>query len=158
MDWPEDLARELPAPRTDEPPELRRRIIAELRDHLHTDWQRELLRTGDAERARRNVLIRFGDPARLARKLWFDAMREKIMMQRGMLVALLAMVLVSAGSLGLTWFVVAQAGQVNQALLEQNRAVNQSLLARLEALGRAPAETAAKSTEWSPLKFRVTWD
>ena len=146
MEWPEDLASELPANRGDEPAELRRRIIAELRDHLDSALQRELLRTGDAAQARQNVLFRFGDPARLARKLWFDAMWEKIMMQRGMLVAIMAMVVVSAGSMGLTWFMVVQAGQVNKAIL-----------AKLEALGN-PKEAHGKSTDWNPLKFRVTGD
>lgn len=158
MEWPEDLAGALPAPRRDEPPDLRRRIVAEVRDHLDTAFQRELLRTPDASQARRNVLAQFGDPLRLARKLYFDAMWEKIMMQRGMLVALVAMVLVSLGSMGLTWFMVAQASQVNQAILEQSRALNESILARLESLGEKPAEAGGKSAEWVPLKFRVTWD
>lgn len=158
MEWPEDLAGALPAPRGDEPADLRRRIVAEVRDHLDTAFQRELLRTEDTAQARKNVLTQFGDPVRLARKLWFDAMWEKIMMQRGMLVALAAMVLVSLGSMGLTWFMVVQAGRVNQAILEQSRAVNETILAKLEALGRAPRESAGQSTDWNPLKFRATWD
>src|SRR5579872_6354763 len=125
MEWLDDLTAALPAPREDEPPDLRRRIIAELRDHLHAALQRELLLTGNAEQAHQNVLARFGDPARLARKLWFDAMWEKIMTQRWMLAALVVMVLISVGSMGLTWFLVVQAGQVNQALLEQSRMANE---------------------------------
>lgn len=158
MEWPEDLAGALPAPRSDEPPDLRRRILAEVRDHLDTAFQRELLRTPDAPQARRNVLAQFGDPLRLARKLWFDAMWEKIMLQRGMLVALVAMVLVSLGSMGLTWFMVVQAGQVNQAILEQSRAMNETMLARLESLGEKPGQAGAESADWNPLKFRVSWD
>jgi len=88
----DDLAAALPAPREDEPPDLRRKILAELRDHLHTAIQRELLLIGDAEQAQQNVLSRFGDPARLARKLWYDAMWEKIMSQRMMLAALVLVV------------------------------------------------------------------
>ncbi|HVX13601.1 MAG TPA: hypothetical protein VHC22_20625 [Pirellulales bacterium] len=157
MEWHDDLARALPRPREDEPRDLRRRILAELRDHLHTAMQRELLLTGDTAQARHNVLARFGDPARIARKLWFDAMWEKIMMQRGMLVALGMLVLVSAASMGLTWRMVVQAGQVNRELLEQSRAMNESILARLQAMGNAAPE-AAKSAEWNSLKLQFTWD
>src|SRR5580704_16348433 len=82
MEWLDVLAGSLPAPRDDEPPDLRRKIIAELRDHLHAAMQRELLLTGNAEQAQQNVLSRFGEPARLARKLWYDALWEKIMTQR----------------------------------------------------------------------------
>jgi hypothetical protein len=156
MEWPEDLAGALPARRDDEPPELRRRILAEVRDHLQTSFQRELFRSGDEVVARHNVLQRFGDPARLARKLWFDAMWEKIMLQRGMLVAMVVLVIVSFGSTGLAWYMMLQAGQMNQALLEQNRAVNERLLARMESLAsRVPASTAS-SSEWGALKIRVT--
>ena len=153
----DDLAAALPAPREDEPPDLRRKILAELRDHLHTAIQRELLLIGDAEQAQQNVLSRFGDPARLARKLWYDAMWEKIMSQRMTLAALVLVVLISVGSTGLTWFLVVQAGQVNQALLEQNRAANELMLARLTALGNAPANSG-KTMEWNSLKVRLSFE
>ncbi len=157
MESPDDLAAALPAPREDEPPDLRRKIIAELRDHLRAAMQRELLLTGDARQAQHNVLSRFGDPARLARKLWYDAMWEKIMTQRMVLAALVLVVLVSVGSTGLTWFLVVQAGRVNQALLEQNRAVNELMLAKLMALANAGGN-AGKSMEWTALKVRLSYE
>jgi len=155
MEWLDDLANALPAPREDEPPDLRRKIVAELRDHLHAAMQRELLLTGNAEQAQQNVLSRFGEPARLARKLWYDAMWEKIMTQRMVLAALVLVVLVSVGSTGMTWFLVVQAGQVNQALLEQNRAANELMLAKLAAFGNAPGDSG-KSMEWNSLKVRLS--
>jgi hypothetical protein len=155
MEWLDDFSVALPAPREDEPPDLRRTIIAELRDHLHAAMQRELLLTGKAEQARQNVLARFGDPARLARKLWYEAMWEKIMTQRLTLVALVAVVLVSIASMGLTWFLVVQAGQVNQAILEQNRATNELMLAKLAALGNAGGSTG-KLMEWNSLKVHLS--
>jgi hypothetical protein len=157
MEWLDDLAAALPAPREDEPPELRRRIVAELRDHLHAAFQRELLLTPDAVQAQRNVLARFGDPVRLARKLWFEAMWEKIMSQRLMLAAMAVVVLVSVGSMGLTWFVIVQAGQVNQALLEQNRAANEALLAKLATLGNTDGKHE-KTMEWNSLKVRLVFE
>jgi len=155
MEWLDDLSVALPAPRDDEPPDLRRKIVAELRDHLHAAMRRELLLTGNAEQARQNVLARFGDPARLACKLWYEAMWERIMTQRLTLVALVAVVLVSIASMGLTWFLALQAGQVNQALLEQNRAANELMLAKLAALGNAGGN-AGKSMEWNSLKVRLS--
>jgi hypothetical protein len=155
MEWLDVLAGSLPAPRDDEPPDLRRKIIAELRDHLHAAMQRELLLTGNAEQAQQNVLSRFGEPARLARKLWYDALWEKIMTRRMVLAALVLVVLVSVGSTGLTWILVVQAGQVNQALLEQNRAANELLLAKLAALGNASGNSG-KTMEWNSLKVRVS--
>ena len=165
MEWPNDLAARFPAPRADEPPDLRRSIVAELRDHLQTAFQRELLLTADARQAQQNVLAHFGDPVRLARKLWFDAMWEKIMSQRLILVALVVVVLSSLGSTGLTWFLIDHARQANlamldqsraanQALVEQNQKTNEALLAKISALGGA-AGTTGKSLEWNPLQVRV---
>ncbi|HEY2252395.1 MAG TPA: hypothetical protein VGH74_15080, partial [Planctomycetaceae bacterium] len=113
--------------------------------------------TGNAGQAQQNVLSRFGDPARIARKLWYDAMWEKIMTQRMMLAALVLVVLVSAGSTGLTWFLVVQAGQVNQALLEQNRTANELMLAKLTALGNALG-SFGKTMEWTSLKVRLSFE
>ena len=49
MEWLDALATVLPARREDEPPDLRRKILAELCDHLHSAMQRELLLTGSAK-------------------------------------------------------------------------------------------------------------
>jgi hypothetical protein len=80
--WPDDIADELPAPRDDEPSSLRQDIADELADHLHSSFVRELHRTPEETSAKQHVLDRFGDPRRVARQLWFDAMKEKIMSQR----------------------------------------------------------------------------
>ncbi|MBI3865338.1 MAG: carboxypeptidase regulatory-like domain-containing protein [Planctomycetia bacterium] len=153
MDWLNDLAARLPAPRVDEPPELRRRIVAELRDHLQAAYERELLLTADSVKAEQNVLDRFGDPARLARKLWFDAMWEKIMSQRLMIVALALVVVVSLGSMGLTWVLIDHARQANQALVEQSQKANDALLSKISALAMT---NPPRSMEWNPIQVRVT--
>ena len=54
----------------------------ELADHLACAYRRELLRGADPATARQRVLERFGDPAAVARRLWLDAMRGRIMSQR----------------------------------------------------------------------------
>jgi len=79
MAWPDDPAAELPAPRDDEPERLRQDIADELADHLSCALNRELHFTEDETTARQNVLDRFGSPRKIARKLWFDWMREEFM-------------------------------------------------------------------------------
>ncbi len=153
MEWLNDLAAKLPAPRDDEPPELRGQIVKELRDHLQCAFQRELVKAGNETEAARRVLAKFGEPARLARRLWFDAMWEKIMSQRLMLVALLVVILIGLSSMGLTWSMIHEARAVNQGLLEQTRAATEALT-RFAVLGNA-AGSGGKLRECSPLKVRL---
>src|SRR5258708_39845099 len=82
MTWHPDIAGDLPAPRDDEPSSLRQDIADELADHLRSSFNRELHFTPEESSAKNNVLDRFGDPRRVARQLWFDAMKEKIVSQR----------------------------------------------------------------------------
>ncbi len=82
MSWHEAISGQLPPPHEEESRDLRRDILDELADHLDCAMQRESLRTDDEQTARRNVLARFGDPARLACRLWLDAMKGTIMNQR----------------------------------------------------------------------------
>ena len=82
MDWRNDLAAQLPVPRDDEPASLRQDIVDELSDHLACALNRELLRSRDNQVARDEVLRRFGNPSHVARQLWIDAMKERIMSQR----------------------------------------------------------------------------
>ncbi len=79
MDRPEAFADSFPQPRNDEPASLRQDIADELADHLQNALRRQLLTTPDETSARLQVVDRFGDPQRLARQLWFEAMQEKIM-------------------------------------------------------------------------------
>lgn len=136
MTFPDNLDTAFPARRSDEPAELRGRIVKEVQDHLECAYRRELLRTGDAAEAARRVQAQFGDPRRVARKLWFDAMREKIMLQRIVVgIALLA----TTVSLALGGMMVRAAQQI----AEQGRESQQALLATLERLAAKPAERPA---------------
>src|SRR5262245_49688600 len=80
-----ELAVGFPAPRDDEPSSLRQDILDELADHLRCATRRELLATRNEQEARQRVIERFGDPAEIARRLWYQAMWSKIMSQRIML-------------------------------------------------------------------------
>ena len=82
MAWSDDITGELPAQRDDEPEHLRQNTADELSDHLRCALNRELHVTQNEQQAKQNVLSRFGNVNRIARKLWFDWMKEKIMTQR----------------------------------------------------------------------------
>ncbi len=74
----DDISARLPDPRDDESRQLRQDIVDELADHLHCATAREQLR-GEGPQgeqiALENALAHFGDPAAVARRLWWDAMR-----------------------------------------------------------------------------------
>ena len=159
MPWPPDIAGELPAPRDDEPASLRQDIADELADHLSSAFTRELHFTPEESSAKQNVLDRFGDPRRVARKLWFDAMKETLMSQRLNLVFSSLMTVAWLGALALMGMMLRESRIATQALLEQSQAANAALLDKLAALA-TPASAPvvaepAKSMEWNPVKLRL---
>ncbi len=174
MPWPPDIAGDLPAPRDDEPDSLRQDIADELADHLQSSFTRELHFTPEESSAKHKVLDRFGDPRRVARQLWFDAMKEKIMSQRVLIGALVVTAVACLGSTGLMWMLVDQTRLANQALveqveqsrkanetmLEQSRATNAALLDKLSGLALSPVGTGepVKSMEWNSVRFRLVKD
>jgi predicted esterase len=83
--WRDEITLKLPSQHDDEPRDLRQDILDEIEDHLDCAMQRELRHTDDARLARRRVLTSFGNPAKVARRLWLDAMKGQLMNQRIML-------------------------------------------------------------------------
>jgi len=138
MAWFESAA-DLPAPRDDEPAHLRQDIQDELADHLQSALERELRRHTDEAAARERVLEQFGDPRRVARKLWWDAMREKLMSQRVQMVASVLMLVACAGMLWMT-----------AKIADQGREMNAALLARLDQLSQQQAPAPTVNPEWNP--------
>lgn len=137
MEFDDALDAPLPDPRGDEPPALRQDIADELNDHLHQALTRERRRGTDEQTARRTVIDRFGDPAGVARKLWFDSMKETIMKERMTMVAMLAVVIASAMACAGMWL-----------LLEQSRQTNAAVLAELKSFHAAAAQPPV-SYEWA---------
>src|SRR5262249_31828706 len=133
MDYHDALSADLPAPQDDDPAGLRRDILDELADHLACAYNRERLRGADAGEARKRVFERFGDPAAVARRLWFDAIGGKIMAQRVLLTACLVVSLASLSLAGAMWV------QVNR-----NRAQSEAARAAAEAM-RAVALRSAQA-------------
>src|SRR5438034_440348 len=103
MDDRDTISAELPPPRDDEPAGLRRDIVDELADHLACASRREFLRGANAGEARRRVLDQFGDPAAVARRLWLDAMKGKVMAQRVVIATCVVVTLASLSLAGLMW-------------------------------------------------------
>jgi hypothetical protein len=156
LEWNKDITGELPAPRDDEPEHLRKDIADELSDHLHCALNRELHSTQDEQQAKQNVLSRFGNVNRIARQLWFDSMKEKIMSQRLTLAMTTLMAVVCVVLCVLIWKIADSNQATNLALMEQSRAMSQNILDKLAALSKpAPAPEPAKSLEWNPLKIRL---
>jgi hypothetical protein len=80
MRWPEAGADPFPFRNRLEPEDLRRDILDELADHLALAAEHEMTRAGQPEdKAWEQALARFGNPDALARRLWWDAMRDRIM-------------------------------------------------------------------------------
>jgi len=153
MTWPPDIADELPTPRDDEPASLRQDIADELADHLLSAFTRELHFTPEEPKARENVLDRFGDPRRIARQLWFDALKEKIMSQRFQLVLSSLMTIACLGAFAMMAFMLRDSREVNATLLEKLA----SLAARQPVVQSAPpAEEAPRSMDWVRAKFKLS--
>ncbi len=140
MDWDNDIANQLPAPRDDEPSSLRQDIFDELSDHLQSSLLREQHKTTNETEARQNVLDRFGNPASIAYQLWFDALKEKIMSQRITLIFSALTAIACFVAVGLFWNVMNKSQQINLAILEQlNSTTNVN----------------AKPSEWNALKVKL---
>lgn len=125
MDWRESVSEGFPRRNRDEPPSLRRDIADELGDHLACAFARELERTGDESAARRAVLDRFGDPKKLARRLWLDAMREVIMNQRILLATCIILAAACLATATFSWIAMNNSRQANEVLLSEVKGLSQ---------------------------------
>ncbi len=159
MNWRDEVANGFPEPRDDEPESLRQNIVDELADHLSCALARELHFTTDEKNAIQRVLDRFGDPRKIARRLWLDSMKEKLMSQR---IALATSILAAAASIAacvMVYFVVDESRTAIQSLMEQGNTKDQALLEQLEKLASRPAVAgpagSASSPEWNPVTFRL---
>jgi hypothetical protein len=140
--WHESILEHLPPDRR-APSDLRGDIAEELADHLDCAVARELRKTDDETLARRAALERFGDPQRVARRLWLDAMKETIMESRTTLITNLVL----AATAVVVCIVVFSA-------MRQNAQVNQALLDRIEAISPVTSD----SMEWTEADITIDRD
>ncbi len=120
MPWDKDNEDAFPARHSREPGGLRQDILDEIADHLACATEREQERDtgGNEETVWNRVLDKFGDPNTIARRLWWDQMRETVMrewIQTGVMIVVgLAVVVFMA-------VVVRQMNTANQTVLEALR-------------------------------------
>lgn len=119
MAWPEISIDDFPPERDDEPSSLRQDIIDELSDHFVCALNRELLKNPDESTAKQRVLIQFGDPIKIARQLWLDAMQEKIMSQRILIGISAVMAVCCIAVVGIAWSMMQESRAFNLQMLEQ---------------------------------------
>ncbi len=175
MTNPHDVTADLPPPRDDEPASLRQDIVDELTDHLQTALHREMLTgrsSGPCETAsdpqdsslrtaQHRALTRFGNPAAIARQLWLDAMKERLMVQKlTLLLATVATAAVVFLSIVL-WQTLQRAGEAQRlaneaqlALAQQSEQMSASILQALESLRTPPVQESAVDG-WSPLTVKL---
>jgi len=149
MSWREDMAGSLPDPASGgggpAADEVRRNIMDELADHLDCAARDERRRSDEADEGaiRAAVLRRFGDPEKVARRLWFDAMKEQIMSNRILIGTNIVLAIAVIAIAGFAW-----------SSQRQNRQLIEELMARSEAAA-ARAGASDDLAGWSKLTFRV---
>ncbi len=179
MDYREALSAAFPPRRSDEPAGLREDILDELADHLTCSYHHELLRGADSAAARARALERFGDPAAVARRLWLDAMKGRIMAKRVLIATCVMLTCASLSLAAVFWLrsnraeaamaralalAEAERRMAEDALAESNRRLTDSLaqnqLASAEMLKQLKSVSDAvrnpRSLDWNPLKFKLT--
>ncbi len=171
MDFRQTLSAELPPPRDGEPPSLRQDILDELADHLAGAHKRELLRGVGPGDVQARVLERFGDPVAVARRLWLDAMRERIMLQRVLVASCLVVMLICVGFTGFAWVqmnraraaaefdrarAAVEAAVANRRMSEalaESQATNKDLLGQIHDVSEALRHL--RSPDWNPLRLKL---
>ena len=163
MENRDEIAAGFPEPRDDEPSSLRDDIVDELADHLQCAAGREWLerrRQGDeaGEGAVSSaVLERFGDPSAVARNLWFEGMKEKLMTQRLTIATLLLIFAVTMGMCLVTWRSMASLPARNAQLEQANAELLQELRSLMESK-KADAGHQGAPAEWSHLEVKCVLD
>ncbi|QDV52485.1 hypothetical protein [Gimesia fumaroli] len=168
MAWPEISIEDFPPQRDDEPSSLRQDIIDELSDHFVCALNREFLKNTDEQTAKQRVLNQFGDPIKVARQLWLDEMKEKIMSQRILTGVSVVAAVCCIAVVGIAWSMMKQGESLNLKMLEQMAVlaerpqpattsnVDQQILKQLEQLNqRQIGQAGSISDLLSPITFQL---
>ncbi|RLS57772.1 MAG: hypothetical protein DWH91_03725 [Planctomycetota bacterium] len=140
-----DLSAQMPPPHDREPSHLRSDILDELQDHLNCAAEREQRRLEingkslPVEQICEAVVERFGDPASLARQLWWDAMRGRIMVQRTVLIAVTVGLLLVIGWMSLL-------ARTLRSVIDENRQATAAILNRI---------SQERPSEFVPVRFQL---
>lgn len=149
----------------EDPSPVSREILLELADHLQCAARREQLVEGPAgpvndEQIWKRVLHRFGDPARVAWRLWWDANWEKLMSQRITNILLAVLIIACLGLGFLTW----RSMTLYRVAIEQARAESMRAQAQAEQMLLTLKEQAENSrkaaapSEWNQVALELRYD
>ncbi|WP_145311802.1 hypothetical protein [Gimesia fumaroli] len=107
------------------------------------------MKNPDEQTAKQRVLNQFGDPIKIARQLWLDAMKEKIMSQRIMTGVSVAMAVCGFIVVGLVW-----------SMMKQNESLNLKMLEQLASITDRPqpAQISSVTDEMSQISFQLVQD
>ncbi len=147
MNWPELSIEDFPPRRDDEPSSLRQDIIDELSDHFACALNRELLKNPDEQIAKQRVIQNFGDPIKIARQLWLDAMKEKIMSQRIMTGISVLMAVCGVIVVGMVW-----------SMMKESQAFNTRMMAQMTEIANRPVpevQTESAAGEMNQVSFQL---
>ena len=115
----------------------------------------------DPTKVWRAVTERFGDPGAVARRLWQDAMKEKIMAQRILIATCLFVTAASLALVGMFWMqstrVANELAETNRRMVEtltENQVTNREVLKQLQGL--AKSVRVSQASEWIPVTFKLT--
>ncbi|MEZ6063731.1 MAG: hypothetical protein R3C19_25560 [Planctomycetaceae bacterium] len=153
MRWDDEIDMALPQPAPDDPADLRDDIRDELADHLTCSMNRELLRDGDERRAETRVLDRFGDPGKLARRLWWDSTKGQ-MMNRKLRIAAVTTCVLAAGVGMFAMLYIAEESSARVAGLTQHiQLLQQSLSRQSQTLSELAAQIGKSRPETSDAAY-----
>tara|TARA_R100001132_G_scaffold27314_1_gene32225 strand:- start:1580 stop:3040 length:1461 start_codon:yes stop_codon:yes gene_type:complete len=147
LNWPELSIDDFPPRRDDEPSSLRQDIIDELSDHFACALNRELLKNPDEQLAKQRVLNQFGDPIKIARQLWLDAMKEKIMSQRIMTGVSVTMAVCGFIVVGMVW-----------SMMKDSQAFNTRMMAQMTEIANrrvSEVQTESAAVEMNQVSFQL---
>lgn len=147
MPWLEQTSGGLPDPEPwgKEAGQLQQDILDELSDHLDCALSRELRKTtdGDEASARARVLKKFGNPRKLARSLWFAAMKEQVMSNRIMMTT---NIVLAFAVLAICIFTI--------SAMKRNNAITEAILAKLEEI--TDTSTSGIPPDWGHITVMVS--
>lgn len=144
----------LPAPGADEPEALRQDIADEIADHLLCAARREHLQnSGNGpltdQAALAAAVERFGEPAAIARRLWWDAMKERIMAQRMVTIMSTTVALAAVFACFVLWQSTQASRAEQTALLQSQQSVMSAMLAELKSTQKSDG------AQWQTFKIRL---
>lgn len=154
MSLPEEFSADLPKPRPDEPAALRQDIADELSDHLRCAALSEQLNNSTGGPVSESAAIsaaieRFGEPAVIARRLWWDAMKERIMALRIFTVMATVVAMASLLACGMLYRSLQLSRSQQSALLASQREAMAAMTAELKS------SKASDGAQWQTLKIRL---